>query len=48
MVFASAISPVLMGWLIDAGVSMETQALGAVIYVAVAAGMAWSAYQLHR
>ena len=40
MVFASAISPVLMGWLIDAGVSMEFQALGAVVYVLAAAIMA--------
>jgi MFS family permease len=43
MVFSSAISPVLMGWLIDAGVGMDSQALGGVIWVLAAAGMAWTA-----
>jgi MFS family permease len=36
MVFSSAIAPVLMGWLIDAGVSIERQAWGAVVYVVFA------------
>ena len=45
MVFSSAIAPVLMGWLIDAGVSMEAQALGAALYVAVAVLLAWIAQQ---
>ena len=40
MVFSSAISPVLMGWLIDLGVSMEVQALGGVAYIVVAAVLA--------
>ena len=44
MVFASAIAPVLMGWLIDLGVSMEAQAIGALLYVAVAAALARLAY----
>lgn len=43
MVFSSAIAPVLMGWLIDAGVSMEIQALGAAAYVVLAATLAWIA-----
>ena len=43
MVFSSAVSPVLMGWLIDAGISMESQAWGAVVYVLVAAALAWIA-----
>ena len=43
MVFSSAVSPVLMGWLIDAGVSMEVQAWGAVAYVLVAVALAWVA-----
>ncbi|MEE4659755.1 MAG: MFS transporter [Halieaceae bacterium] len=46
MVFSSAIAPVLMGWLIDAGVSIEAQALGGVIYTVLAAAMAWKAMQL--
>ena len=43
MVFSSAIAPVLMGWLIDAGVSMEAQALGAAAYVVLAVALAWVA-----
>ncbi len=43
MVFASAIAPVLMGALIDAGVSMEAQALGAVGYVIIASCLAFIA-----
>lgn len=45
MVFASAIAPALMGWLIDAGVSMELQAVGGVVYVLVACALAWVAYR---
>ena len=36
MVFASALSPVAMGWLIDNGVSLASQALIAGIYILVA------------
>lgn len=43
MVFSSAIAPVLMGWMIDAGVSMDTMALGAVAYVILASLCAWRA-----
>ncbi len=43
MVFSSAIAPVLMGWLIDAGVSMETQAWASVAYVLAATALAWHA-----
>jgi MFS family permease len=43
MVFASAIAPVLMGWLIDKGVSMEAMALGSVAYVMLAFILAWTA-----
>ncbi len=46
MVFASAIAPVLMGWLIDRGVSMDTMAYGSVAYVLLASGMAWWARSL--
>jgi MFS family permease len=40
MVFSSAIAPVLMGWLIDTGVSMESQALGGVAYTLLATTLA--------
>ncbi|MEZ5535566.1 MAG: MFS transporter [Thiolinea sp.] len=48
MVFASAVSPVIMGWLIDRGVSMDAMALGSVGYISVASGMAAYAYRLYR
>jgi hypothetical protein len=40
MVLATAVAPVLMGWLIDGGVSMEHMALGAVVYTLVASALA--------
>ncbi|MFT5709715.1 MAG: MFS family permease [Halioglobus sp.] len=40
MVFATAIAPVGMGWLIDGGVSMEAMALGAAAYTLLASGSA--------
>jgi len=40
MVFSSAITPVIMGWMIDAGISMDIMALMGVGYVAVATAMA--------
>lgn len=40
MVFATAIAPVLMGALIDAGVSMEQMAIAGGLYTLAAAGMA--------
>jgi MFS family permease len=43
MVFSSAITPVLMGWMIDAGVSMEAMALASVVYVLLASLSAWQA-----
>lgn len=46
MVFSSAIAPVLMGALIDRGVSMEVQAVWAAAYVALAATLAWIARRL--
>ena len=43
MVLSSAIAPVLMGWSIDAGVSMNTMALVSVAYVFLAsAGALWA------
>ena len=41
MVFSSAIAPVFMGWMIDAGVSMDTMALASVAYVLLASLSAW-------
>ena len=40
MVFATAVAPVAMGWLIDDGVSMEAMALGGAAYVLLASGSA--------
>ena len=48
MVFASAIAPVIMGWMIDDGVSMDMMALMGVAYVVVATGLAWLGYRLKR
>ena len=43
MVFATAGSPVTMGWLIDAGVSMETIAWFCCGYTVVGTVLAWAA-----
>ncbi|CAA6822893.1 MAG: MFS transporter [uncultured Thiotrichaceae bacterium] len=48
MVFASAISPVIMGWLIDGGVTMDSMALGGVVYTVIASGLAWYAYRQYK
>lgn len=48
MVFASAVSPVIMGWLIDGGVTMDSMALGGVVYIVTASGLAWYAYRQYR
>ena len=40
MVFATAIAPVAMGWLIDAEISMEAMALGSVVYIVLASAAA--------
>ena len=41
MVFATAIAPVLMGVLIDGGVSMEQMAVAGGAYTLAAATLAW-------
>ncbi|MEP6391051.1 MAG: MFS transporter [Halioglobus sp.] len=46
MVFASAIAPVIMGWMIDSGVSMDVMALMGVAYVVLATMLAWLGYRL--
>lgn len=43
-VFASAVSPFAMGWLIDQGMSMETLALLAALYIFASAAMARLAF----
>jgi MFS family permease len=43
MVFSSAIAPVLMGWGIDRGISMNSMALVGTGYVALACVLAWLA-----
>ncbi|MEZ5478138.1 MAG: MFS transporter [Thiolinea sp.] len=48
MVFASAIAPVIMGWLIDRGTAMNSMALGGVLYILIASAMAAWAWQLHQ
>lgn len=48
MVFMSALSPVLMGWLIDRGVTMNTLAVGGAVYVFITATMAYYAYLLGK
>ncbi|NNF28480.1 MAG: MFS transporter, partial [Gemmatimonadetes bacterium] len=42
MVFGTAASPVLMGVLIDGGVTMEAMAWGGVAWVTLAAVLAWA------
>lgn len=46
MVFATAIAPVAMGWLVDRGVSMDTMALGGAGYTVIASALAF--YALYR
>ena len=43
MVFASALSPVSMGWLIDRGITMETIAVLCLGYVIIATVVVWFA-----
>lgn len=48
MVFMSALSPVLMGWWIDQGVTMNTLAVGGAMYILITATMAHYAYWLAK
>ncbi len=49
-VFASALGPPALGWMIDAGFRLETMVIGTVIYIAIASGLIWfaCAAQLRR
>jgi len=47
MVFCTALSPVVIGWQIDLGISMETLAIGAAVYVFLTSALAWHACRSH-
>jgi MFS family permease len=47
MVFCTALSPVVIGWQIDLGVSMETLAMAAAVYVFLTSALAWYACRSH-
>ena len=49
-VFASALGPPALGWMIDAGFRLESMVIGTVIYIAIASGLIWfaCAAQLRR
>jgi predicted MFS family arabinose efflux permease len=44
-VFSSALSPFLLGWLIDKGASIDTLALGSAVYVMLACALAFFAFR---
>ena len=48
MVFSSSLSPFLLGWFFDRGVSIETLSFAGAIYVLIASSLAFYAYQLSR
>ena len=48
MVFCTALSPVLIGWSIDIGVSIETLAAGAAIYILLTSALAYLAYRSYH
>lgn len=47
-VFASALGPASMGWLIDAGVGITALAFGSVVMIGIAFGLALGGLSLHR
>ena len=49
-VFASALGLSALGWMIDAGIRLESMVIGTVIYIAIASGPIWlaCAAQLRR
>ncbi len=46
MVFCTALSPVILGWYIDQGVSMDTLAIWGAIYIFLTSALAWYACRL--
>ena len=47
MVFCTALSPIVIGWQIDLGASMETLAMAAAGYVFLTSALAWYACRSH-
>jgi len=47
MVFCTALSPIVIGWQIDRGVSMETLAMLSAAYVFLTSALAWYACRRH-
>ena len=47
MVFCTALSPVIIGWQIDLGVSMETLSLASAVYIFLTSALAWYACRSH-
>ena len=43
MVFCTALSPLVIGWQIDLGTSMDTLAIAAAVYIFLTSGLAWYA-----
>jgi len=46
MVFCTALSPIVLGWYIDQGTSMDTLAMASAIYIALTSSLAWYACRL--
>ena len=46
MVMMSALSPAILGWSIDRGISMDSLAIAGAVYVAITSTMAFTAYRL--
>ena len=46
MVFCTALSPVIFGWSIDKGISMDTLAIAGAIYIFLTSTLAWYACEL--
>jgi MFS family permease len=48
MVFSTAISPIIIGWYIDQGITMETLAIVSAIFVFLTSALAWYACRLRQ
>lgn len=44
-VFASALGPPAMGWMMDAGISLQHMVLGTIVYLAISTVLIWLAYR---
>ena len=45
MVFCTALSPIVIGWQIDIGTSMDTLAIAAAVYIFLTSALAWYVYR---